>query len=77
MAPGDKSIGFGKRVDVTIGEGITWNEWVVHPNGGAQDEASIRTIIEADEQGRRDLMGVLYRRFADQMIGTLGALGAP
>jgi 1-acyl-sn-glycerol-3-phosphate acyltransferase len=77
MAPGDKSIGFGKRVDVTFGEGITWNEWVVHPNGGAQDEASIRTIIEADEQGRRDLMGVLYRRFADQMIGTLGALGAP
>ena len=77
MAPGDKSIGFGKRVDVTFGEGITWNEWVVHPNGGAQDEASIRTIIEADEQGRRDLMGVLFRRIADQMIGTLGALGAP
>ena len=77
MAPGDKSIGFGKRVDVTFGEGITWNEWVVHPNGGAQDEASIRTIIEAGEQGRKDLMGVLYRRFTDQMIGTLGALGAP
>ena len=77
MAPRDKIIRFGKRVDVTYGEGITWNEWVVHPNGGDQDEESIRAIIESDEQGRRDLMGVLYRRFTDQVIGTLAALGAP
>ena len=77
MAPGDKIIRFGKRVDVTYGEGITWNEWVVHPNGGDQDEESIRAIIESDEQGRRDRMGVLYRRFTDQVIGTLAALGAP
>lgn len=77
MAPGDKIIRFGKRVDVTFGEGITWNEWIIHPNGGAQDEGSIRAIIESDEQGRRHLMGVLYRQFTDQVIGTLAALGAP
>ena len=77
MTPKEKIIRFGKRVDVTFAEGITWNEWVVDPNGGAQDEESIREIIEADEQGREVLMRVLYRRFTNQLMGTLSALGAP
>ena len=77
MAPGDKIIHFGKRVEVTYGEGITWNEWVVHPNGGAQDEVSIRTIIDENEEDRRESMGKLYRKFTNQVIGTLAALGAP
>ena len=77
MAPGDKIIRFGKRVDVTYGVGITWNEWFVHPEGGAQDEASIRSIIESDEPEQRAAMGGLYRRFTDQVIGTMAALGAP
>ena len=25
-----------------MGESITWNQWIVHPEGGAQDEASIQ-----------------------------------
>ena len=77
MAPGDKIIRFGKSVDVTYGKGITWNEWIVHPLGGAQDEASIRTIIESNEKQRRAAMGKLYRKFTNQVIGTLAALGAP
>ena len=77
MAPGDKIIHFGKRVEVTYGAGITWNEWVVHPMGGAQDEASIRIIIEANEEQRREVMGKLYRKFTNQVIGSLAALGAP
>ena len=77
MAPGDKIIHFGKRVEVTYGAGITWNEWVVHPMGGAQDEASIRIIIEANEEQRREVMGKLYRKFTNQVIESLAALGAP
>ena len=77
MAPKEKIIRFGKRVDVSFAEGITWNEWIVHPNGGAQDEGSIREIIEADDQGREALMRVLYRRFTDQLMRTLSSLGAP
>ena len=77
MAPGDKIIHFGKRVEVTYGAGITWNEWVVHPMGGAQDEASIRIIIESNEEQRREAMGKLYRKFTNQVIGSLAALGAP
>jgi len=77
MAPGDKIIRFGKRVDVTYGVGITWNEWIVHPEGGAQDEVSIRSIIESDEPEQRAAMGGLYRRFTAQVIGTMAALDAP
>ncbi len=77
MAPGDKIIRFWKPVDVTYGNGITWNQWIVHPEGGAQDESSIRRIIESDEADQRAAMGGLYRRFTDQVIGTMAALGAP
>ena len=77
MAPGDKIIRFWKPVDVTFGRSITWNQWVVHPEGGAQDEESMRTIIDSNEDERRELMGVLYRQFTEQVIGTMAALGAP
>ena len=77
MAPGDKIIRFWKPVDVTFGESITWNQWIVHPEGGAQDEESMRIIIDSNEDERRELMGVLYRQFTEQVIGTLAALGAP
>ncbi len=77
MAPGDKIIRFWKPVDVTFGESITWNQWVVHPKGGAQDEVSIRGIIDSNDEERRETMGGLYRRFTEQVIGTMAALGAP
>ena len=77
MAPSDKIIRFWKPVDVTFGEGVTWNQWVVHPDGGALDEASIRTLIESEATQQRTAMGELYRRFTEQVLGTMAALGAP
>ena len=77
MAPGDKIIRFWKPVDVTFGRSITWNQWITHPEGGAQDEDSILNIIELNDEERRDAMYVLYRRFTEQIIGTMAALGAP
>jgi len=77
MAPGDKIIRFWKPVEVIYGKSITWNQWIVHPEGGAQNESSIRNIITSDEEQQRTTMGKLYRRFTDQVIGTMAALGAP
>ena len=77
MAPGDKIIRFWKPVDVTFGESITWNQWIVHPNGGALDEDGMRQIIELNDEVQYDAMKALYRRFTEQVIGTLAALGAP
>ncbi len=77
MAPRDKIIRFWKPVDVTFGESITWNQWIVHPKGGAQDEESMRIIIDSNKEEQRELMRILYRRFTEQVLGTLAALGAP
>jgi len=77
MAPGDKSIRFWKRVDITFGDSITWNQWILHPEGGAQDEASIQAIINLDPAEQRDTLKALYRRFTDQLMGSIEALGAP
>ena len=77
MAPGDKSIRFWKRVDITFGDSITWNNWILHPKGGAQDEASIQAIINLEPAEQRDTLKALYRRFTDQLMGSIEALGAP
>lgn len=77
MAPGDKMIRFWKRVGISYGEGITWNEWLVHSEGGAQSEADLQAIVAAPEHERRAAIGALYRRFTDQVISSLRALGAP
>jgi len=77
MAPGDKMLKFWKPVEVTYGEGITWNQWVVHPKGGNQSEASLKAIVESSAEDQRAAMGELYRKFTDQVIGSMAALGAP
>ena len=77
MAPGDKSIRFWKRVEITYGKSITWNEWLVHPAGGSQDNASLQAIIDSQPHEQRDTLRGLYRRFTDQLMGSIEALGAP
>jgi len=77
MAPGDKILRPWKKVEVSYGEGITWNEWIQHPKGGNQDDGQLQAIIESEKHERRASIGALYRRFTDQLIGSLAALGAP
>ena len=77
MAPGDKMLKFWKPVEVTYGDGITWNQWVFHPKGGNQSESSLKAIIELNPEDQRTAMGELYRKFTDQVIGSMAALGAP
>ena len=56
---------------------MTWNEWLVHPAGGAQDNASLQAIIDSQPDEQRDALRGLYRRFTDQLMGSIEALGAP
>ena len=77
MAPGDKGLRPWKKVEVSYGEGITWNEWLTHPKGGNQTEESILEILRLEGQERRDSLGSLYRHYTNQLIGSLAALGAP
>ncbi len=77
MAPGDKILRFWKPFTVTFGESITWNKWLVHPNGGGQDEDTIVSITSLSDAERRDAMRKLYRKFTDQLMGSIKSLGAP
>ena len=77
MAPGDKVIRFWNRVDITYGEGITWNQWITKPDGGAQNEQSLQSIIRAEPEQQREVLRGLYRKFTDQLMGSIEALGAP
>ena len=77
MAPGDKMIRFWNRVDISYGKSITWNQWITHPDGGEQDEASLQAIILAGPDQQREALRELYRKFTDQLMGSIEALGAP
>jgi 1-acyl-sn-glycerol-3-phosphate acyltransferase len=77
MAPGDKMIRFWKRVGISYGEAITWNDWIIAPAGGNQSESDLLAIIDAPAEEQRAALGELYRKFTDQLIASLAALGAP
>ncbi len=77
MAPGDKVLRFWKPFVVTYGESITWNNWLLHPEGGGLDEQAITSIIVLPDSERREAMRKLYRKFTDQLMGSIKSLGAP
>jgi len=77
MKPGDKTARLWAPVTCNFGESITWNDWLQHPAGGALDEEKAGGILSMDEHEKRAALGNLFRKFTDQMIGTLAALGAP
>ena len=77
LAPGSSRFRPFARIDIHVGESITWREWLRHPRGGAFDDEKISSILAASEEERRASMSKLYRSFTDQFIESLRALGAP
>ena len=59
------------------GEGVTWYQWLTDVNGGNQSAESLRNLAEEEEQHIRSKLSALYRRFTDQLMGSILALGAP
>lgn len=66
-----------KRFEVNIGRPVTWMEWLSHPKGGGVNAADLTAISTLDEHEIRAELAGLYRRFTDQIMGSLRALGAP
>jgi 1-acyl-sn-glycerol-3-phosphate acyltransferase len=77
MPPGANFIRFWKRIDIHIGESITFGEWLSSPEGGNFSESQLKSLISIDEHGRASIMKSLYRRFTDQLMGTIEEMGAP
>lgn len=66
-----------KRFDVCAGQGVTWLDWLAHPEGGAMTVEQLQQLAQEDEHLVRTELAKLFRLFTDQLMGTLSDLGAP
>ncbi|MCH1410648.1 MAG: 1-acyl-sn-glycerol-3-phosphate acyltransferase [Candidatus Poseidoniaceae archaeon] len=66
-----------RRVEITIGRGITWEEWLVHPDGAALSDDAVVAMAEMEDDDLDQKMAVLQRQFTDQLMASLKHLGAP
>jgi hypothetical protein len=77
MKPGSLIIKPWKRIDVYIGDSITFSEWLSDTEGGNYNDQGIEVIISKNENEKREDMKKIYRKFTDQIIETLRLNGAP
>ncbi len=77
LKPGSKMFRITTPLTMSVGEGVTWREWIHHPQGGSLSESELQEIVDSDKEVRDQQMATLYRRFTDQIMGSLSALGAP
>ena len=77
MKPGSLMIKPWKRIDVYIGDSITFSEWLSNHSGGDFNDSTIEEILSKDGEKRRNEMKEIYRKFTDQIIETLRLNGAP
>ena len=77
MPPGANFIRFWKKVEVNIGEPVTFGEWLGSEDGGNFTSSQLGNLIEIDEHGKSSIMKVLYRDFTDQLMSTIESMGAP
>lgn len=68
---------FWKPVEVNIGKGITWLEWLKDPKGGNTNAEDLRAFKELEEHEIKSKLAPLYRKFTDQLMASIKHLGAP
>ena len=78
LSPGEAPLPrIWRPVTVRFGSPTTWAEWSAHPEGGAMDDSEVERIAALPDEQQWEEIGALYRKFTDQTIATLRALGAP
>ena len=77
LRPGSRIFRITTPLTMSVGVGITWREWIHHPNGGSLSETELQEIVDSEENLRNQKMSDLFRRFTDQLMGSISALGAP
>lgn len=66
-----------KKLNFHAGEGITWLQWLADPAGGDMNSDSLSAIAQGEDHEIRAALAKLYRKFTDQLMGSIAALGAP
>ena len=78
MEPGkDKLPKLWKTITINAGEGVSWYQWLSHANGGDMSVSKLKDLRSKEEHEIRAELARLYRRFTDQLMGSIQALGAP
>ena len=78
MKPQDhKAPRFWRPMALSAGQGVTWMEWLSDPNGGDTDAQQLVDLSTKEEHEIKALLSSLYRKFTDQIMGSISALGAP
>ncbi len=78
LAPGEPFLPkFWKRTELRFSTTITWNEWVEDKNGGGITDSEVKKMSKLSEEKLHEKRRQLYRKFTNQTIATLAALGAP
>ena len=49
----------------------------VYGDGGDFNKSQLEVLSSVDEHGRSSIMKSLYRKFTDQLMGTIEEMGAP
>ena len=77
MPPGSKIPKPWKRIEIIVDDPITFAQWAQHPDGGGINDSWVMEVGEFTVEKRQETMRGLYRKFADQFIGTMKLRGAP
>lgn len=77
MPPGKSLLRFWKRINVTVGKPITFEEWMIEKNGGDMNNDKISQIQKLEGDERDELFRKLYRNFTNQLMETIRSMGAP
>lgn len=66
-----------KSIGLSAGTGITWIQWLEHENGGGMTSEQLIGLSEMEDHEIRSSLAQLYRKFTDQIMSSIAALGAP
>jgi 1-acyl-sn-glycerol-3-phosphate acyltransferase len=78
MAPQtDKLPKLWKKATFNFGQPITWLEWLAEDSGGGHSAHSLAELAKLSEAEIRAQHSKLCRKFTDQLMCSLVALGAP
>jgi 1-acyl-sn-glycerol-3-phosphate acyltransferase len=78
MKPQDhKAPRLWRPIALSAGQGVTWMEWLKDPNGGNTNAQDLVQLSTKEEHEIRASLASLYRKFTDQIMESISALGAP
>ena len=66
-----------RKFGVNAGTGVTWHEWLSSPSGGGMTPASLHALAKSEDHEIRAELSRLFRKFTDQLMASMAALGAP